>query len=275
MSDSIGSTYDPILERALKRSLEYVKEVKESTPERLSVRARRLRKKIQEIIKLEERDENSLTNAERAKIGRRDAFETELDEVQKSIDAAEAEKEALERVCEVQFDNKFACPICSEVMEAAVKVLPCKHAFCRACIETTLDKAVRNHRDSMSDLVLKCPICRSNLYDNASKRVHTRPARSLRKRISKASGTCHCGRVMPLSTLRSHLRECGSDTLRALYGEKPSFGNERFRQPDVDKIKQSQQSYRRMSSSDYDEEAALQAALVESMRTAGLVSGRT
>eukprot|EP00939_MAST-03C_sp_MAST-3C-sp1_P005269 g5269.t1 len=271
--DLESSSGDSVLDRALKRSLENVKQVKESTPERFRIRERRIQKKLEEISKLETRDEDSLTTAERKKIERKEELESKLIDVQNAIDTSKDQEDALERVCKVRFDPKFACPVCSEVMEAAVKVLPCKHVFCRACIEKTLDNAVRNHRDNTSGLILKCPICRTNLYDRSSKRVHTRPAKKFRKRLGKVTGTCHCGREMPLSSLRSHLRECGSKAVRALYGEKPRFGNGRFKQPDIEKIRQSQSKYRR-ASADYDEEAALQAALVESLRTAGMISGK-
>ena len=177
----------------------------------------------------------------------------------------EARRRAIDCVAKVKFDTAFACPLCYEVMEAAVQVLPCEHVFCRVCIENALQCSLKKEVSKEKQIeMIRCPLCRHSLYKNG--KVNTKPARSVRKKISKSKGTCHCGEVVPLSKLREHLRSCGDGTCRAMFGAKPNFGGG-FRQP---KLHESPSSPVTAFLENYDEEAELQAALVESMRIAGL-----
>ena len=264
---------DPILARALAESRKMYHQPKKLTLkekiEKSKVQINRIMKKLRQIEKLESREESELNDAERKKIARRESFELKLRDEEEIVRDCEKELEsqrrAIDCVSKVQFDTKFACPLCYEVMEAAVRVLPCEHTFCRVCIEDALQYSSRKHLSKEKQIeMIRCPICRQCVYKNG--KVNTKPARSVRKKISKSKGTCHCGKVVPLSQLREHLRTCGDGTCRAMFGAKPNLGSG-FRQP---KIHEAPTSPVPAFLGDYDEEAALQAALVESMQLAGL-----
>ena len=121
----------------------------------------------------------------------------------------------------VSFDEKFACPICTEVVETAVFVpKACDHTFCRSCLEDHVAKASKP-----ADCV--CPLCRKPFCERPSFRVDAKPA-AARFRLKHARGRCHCGAEMPLSKLRDHLRQCGPKAY--LFPPRRKFGHE-FKQP--------------------------------------------
>jgi len=267
---------DPILARALRESRKVYNSPKEklSLKEKISrstIKINRIKKKLHQIDKLESKEMSDLNDAEIKKIERRGSFEMKLRDEEEIVRDCEAkiaaQRRAMECVAKVQFDKNFACPLCYEVMEAAVRVLPCEHTFCRVCIENALQCSLKKDLSKEKQMeMIRCPICRQTLYDKDTKRVNTKPAKSIRKKISKAKGTCHCGKVVALSSLREHLRSCGDGTCRAMFGATPNLGGG-FRQP---KLHDTPSSARALLYGDYDEEAELQAALVESMRIAGL-----
>ena len=68
--------------------------------------------------------------------------------------------------------EEFLCPVCCNVCRDAV-IIPCKHLFCRYCIETWMKHctANRNGYDSddsedESDVVMTCPLCRFEIESN-------------------------------------------------------------------------------------------------------------
>ena len=124
----------------------------EETPEQS--RLRRLKaasKRLKQIEALEVLPLESLDSGQRAKLARRGETEAvfvalpaaaeaaAVAETSAAAAAAAAQAEALARLSEttqkVVFDDAFACPICTEPLEAATLALPCRHAFCRACLE--------------------------------------------------------------------------------------------------------------------------------------------
>ncbi|KAJ1456302.1 hypothetical protein M885DRAFT_517770 [Pelagophyceae sp. CCMP2097] len=159
---------------------------------------------------------------------------------------------------EVDFDSDFACPICTEVVEAAVSVpRACAHIFCRGCLEDHVEQAAKP-----ADCV--CPMCRAPLCDAADGfRVDAKPALLVRSRLKHRKGRCHCGADVYLSALRDHLRACGSDS--GMYPLRRKFGHEfkqpRFaRAPGKPKPKPPQ-----FEAANYDERMMLQAALLASV----------
>ena len=108
-----------------------------------------------------------------------------------------------------------------------------------------------------------CPLCRTQLFNKSEGKVVTKPATHLRKRLAKATGTCHCGLAMPLGSLREHLRQCGPGT--AVHGERKKFSNE-FEQPPV--LEAPARQGWKWTGRAYDEDAALQEALADSLRAA-------
>ena len=121
----------------------------------------------------------------------------------------------------VKFDDKYACAVCTEVLEAAVTTGVCEHVFCRGCLEDHCAQASKP-----SECV--CPLCRKPLVNGESGRVEASAAALVRANMKKLRGECHCGARMPLSRLRDHLRACGPNA--HLYPPRRKFGHE-FRQP--------------------------------------------
>jgi hypothetical protein len=121
----------------------------------------------------------------------------------------------------VKFDDKYACAVCTEVLEAAVTTGVCEHVFCRGCLEDHCAQASKP-----SECV--CPLCRKPLVNDESGRVEASAAALVRANMKKLRGECHCGARMPLSRLRDHLRACGPNA--HLYPPRRKFGHE-FRQP--------------------------------------------
>ena len=121
----------------------------------------------------------------------------------------------------VKFDDKYACAVCTEVLEAAVTTGVCEHIFCRGCLEDHCAQASKP-----SECV--CPLCRKPLVNDESGRVEASAAALVRANMKKLRGECHCGARMPLSRLRDHLRACGPNA--HLYPPRRKFGHE-FRQP--------------------------------------------
>ena len=166
--------------------------------------------------------------------------------------AREAEAELL---LSVTFDEKFACPICTEVLEASITVpRACHHVFCRSCLEDHVAKATK-----ASDCL--CPMCRQPLCDPKG-RVEAKPA-AARHRMKHELGTCHCGHTMPLNVLRDHLRQCGPKAT-SLFPPRRKFGHE-FKQPNF----QTENTHSRGGSyqpTSAQEQLQLQAALLASVR---------
>ena len=122
----------------------------------------------------------------------------------------------------VAFDDRYACPICTEVLEAAVTTGGvCDHVFCRGCLEDHAQKAARPE-----DCV--CPMCRAPLVSPATGRVEAGAAGLVRAALKLKKGRCHCGARVALSGLREHLRSCGPDA--RLYPPRRKFGHS-FKQP--------------------------------------------
>jgi hypothetical protein len=174
--------------------------------------------------------------------------------------------------------DEFACVLCAGPLEAAVACTPCKHLFCRACLEDTLDSAAR--RTGGDPKSLCCPLCRSLLYDAKSDKMLVEAAMNARKRMRKRKCSCRCGEEVLLSSLRAHLRQCDAAAPELFKGdEKRRFGHS-FQRPWLDPdlvaemagrkkrpggsghIRSTQQAIQRgLVAEDYDEDAALQAAL--------------
>ena len=69
----------------------------------------------------------------------------------------------------VKFDDKYACAVCTEVLEAAVSTGVCEHIFCRGCLEDHCAQASKP-----SECV--CPLCRKPLVNGESGRVEASAA---------------------------------------------------------------------------------------------------
>ena len=69
----------------------------------------------------------------------------------------------------VKFDDKYACAVCTEVLEAAVTTGVCEHVFCRGCLEDHCAQASKP-----SECV--CPLCRKPLVNGESGRVEASAA---------------------------------------------------------------------------------------------------
>lgn len=141
-----------------------------------------------------------------------------------AAEAARARREETAQIfLSVRFDDRFACPICTEVIEAAVSI-PCGHVFCRACLEDHVGKAT-------SKKALSCPLCRADMCavdEETTTRVCAKPAHSMRNKLKYATGQCHCGETLPLNKLRDHLRQCGPNS--HFFAPRRKFGHE-FKQP--------------------------------------------
>ena len=85
----------------------------------------------------------------------------------------------------VKFDDKYACAVCTEVLEAAVTTGVCEHIFCRGCLEDHCAQASKP-----SECV--CPLCRKPLVNDESGRVEASAAALVRanmKKLRRASAT--------------------------------------------------------------------------------------
>lgn len=247
----------------------------------LERRFRRLSKTLKQIEAAEEKVRAGLCAADSqllAKIQRRESVGAELESVRQMVAQVEdkrcarataraaasaelaraREAEAL-LILSVRFDEKVACPICTEVIEAAVSVPSvCAHVFCRACLEDHVAKA-----DKPAECV--CPLCRAPLCDPTTLRVEARPAYQARARLKYLNGTCHCGLSLPLNKLRDHLRSCGPKA--SLFAPRRKFGHE-FKQPrfvGANNGHNNQQHVSRRIDYEREERLQLQAALLASV----------
>jgi len=274
----IGSD-EPAMARALEESLRIARNSSEQQLERpavVHVTVRRLQKKLNAIAKLEAKG-SPLSDSERLKVSRKEEVLQELDEINAEIAAQQAadvaaledEKQALASVTKVEYDNdRFGCPICLGVLDAATTLVACKHTFCRECLEIALQAAIHENMNTQERIeAVVCPLCRTQLYDQKEQKVLTKPAAKLKKKLAKAMGKCHCGAEMPLSVLREHLRGCGPGA-DLLYEDRKEYKNE-FEQP---AIVVGPSFYARagwkITPRAYNEDDALQEALAESMREA-------
>ena len=83
----------------------------------------------------------------------------------------------------------------------------CSHIFCRDCALSVVDTA--------GSKKCLCPLCRIPFSGKQLK-----AATSLRKKMAKHTGICHCGKEIALSQLRAHLRCCDKD---ATDQEQPKY----------------------------------------------------
>merc|ERR1711871_1807973 len=112
---------------------------------------------------------------ERAKLSRKPEFEAVCVEAEAAIAMEEAaaataledRKIGMQNVTKVQFDtDKFACPICCDVLEAATTMRPCNHTFCRECIEEALKKMIDANMTVQQRMeAVICPLCRTQLWN--------------------------------------------------------------------------------------------------------------
>mmetsp|Transcript_7951 Transcript_7951/g.24554 ORF Transcript_7951/g.24554 Transcript_7951/m.24554 type:complete len:504 (-) Transcript_7951:174-1685(-) len=184
-------------------------------------RTRKSLRAIEELLRSE-----TLSEEQRQKVSKRDgltanaaALEAKLSSETESRRKHDAVVAALEAVA---FDAAFECGVCFEVLETPTKITACGHEFCRFCVEEIVRRATR-----AADVA--CPLCRANFYDGTSKSAKLAVAAATRSRLKKATGRCHCGRFVPLSALRDHLRVCG-DAARC-YEPRAKFGHD-FLKPD-------------------------------------------
>ena len=273
---------DPAIARALEESLHLARspsvqqQQDRPAPDSPSVIVRRLQKKLTQIVKLEAR-EGLLSAAEREKLARKPELLLELAEAEAEIAAQKAaavaavedERHALASVTKVEFDSdRFGCPICLGVLDAATTLSACKHTFCRECLETALQAAIHENMNTQERIeAVVCPLCRTQLFDQKEQKVLTKPATKLKKKLAKAIGKCHCGDEVPLSMLREHLRGCGPGA-EILYQERKQYKNE-FEQPAI-VVGPSffARAGWKITPRAYNEDDALQEALAESMRLA-------
>mmetsp|Transcript_22684 Transcript_22684/g.65341 ORF Transcript_22684/g.65341 Transcript_22684/m.65341 type:complete len:415 (+) Transcript_22684:116-1360(+) len=267
---------------------------------------RNLRKKISAAEALRSIPTTDLDASQKAKLERLPSLVSEATAVQEDLDREEKERRLLEEERKVREmaahkqrirewtdlsdgiavegfragadQDEFACPLCAGPLEAATACTPCKHSFCRACLEDALDAAAsRTGGDPKS---LCCPLCRSLLYDAKSDTMLVEGATNVRRRMRKRKCSCRCGEEVLLSSLRAHLRQCDAAAPELFKGdEKKRFGHTFFRpwlDPDLvaemagrkkrpggsGPIRSSRQAIQRgLVTEDYDEDAALQAAL--------------
>ena len=281
-----------------------------------SKRLRNLRKKIAAAEALASAPRAALDSPRRAKIARLPALRVEADGLRADLDAEEAERarslsalrareaETQRRAIAEWSDledgravagfragadrDEFACPLCAGPLEAATACQPCKHLFCRACLEEAAESAAERSGGDPRSLV--CPLCRAELFDPLPRgggegRMLVCPATNVRKRMRKRKCRCRCGAEVALSSLRAHLRDC-SEAAPGLFkhDQRKSFGHE-FAMPwlDPDKVDDMAGRPRRSTHGKgrggqplhsgngvatsglvpvgYDEDAALQAAL--------------
>mmetsp|Transcript_29693 Transcript_29693/g.43824 ORF Transcript_29693/g.43824 Transcript_29693/m.43824 type:complete len:460 (+) Transcript_29693:142-1521(+) len=226
---------------------------------------RNLRKKLTSAQKL--RTQDTLDENQLEKVRRIPILEEEIQQLENQLKEEETQRKELELRIREENENKqqlrlqqwsdledgkivsgfsrydennvesdeFACPICAGPLEAATWAIPCKHVFCRACLESAIKSAAEcSFGDPLSCV---CPLCRACLYDVHTGLVKTRKADTVRRKMKKRSCTCRCGTVISLNGLRAHLRICGSGAPE-LFGdeEKKKFGHE-FEQPILDEEK--------------------------------------
>lgn len=171
---------------------------------------RNIKKKIREALELQQlqAEGQTLDRDQLAKVKRRKNLERELlgAEAQEATELKELAwaKEVLVNEDEnrkkeqakdlaIRFDEKFACPICQEVFESATMIEQCSHIFCRDCALSVVDCSKK----------CLCPLCRVPFSSK-----HLKAATSMRKRMAKHTGFCHCGEEVALSQLRAHIRSC-------------------------------------------------------------------
>lgn len=191
----------------------------------LAKQLKRLRKVLRGIEELS--CSRTLSPEQRAKLERKEdleastaATEARLAELARERARQDEIVRALESVvCDP------SCGICFELIEVPTAVQPCKHEFCRGCIESVVRRAKRVPE-------VACPLCRVNFYDAATKTARLEPALATRQTLKTTVGTCHCGQSMNLSSLRDHLRNCGDPA--SCYAPRPKFGHT-FAKPDFAK----------------------------------------
>jgi len=239
-------TLCPGLTRALAESLASLDSSALEKPEAVRERhLKTLRKKLAATVSLAEKPLKDLDQGQRDKLSRRAGIEAEIARIEAEVAAenearieacavaASTQRRIAEAAVKVQFDEEFACPICTEPLEAATYALPCRHAFCRRCLEVAMARATAVSRGDPSACV--CPLCRSCLFDAATGKLSTEPARALRKRMAtKKRGTCVCGAEVSLSSLREHMRQC--DGVAPGIEQKPKFSGHEFEQPMLDPV---------------------------------------
>jgi len=195
----------------------------------LARQLKKVRKALRAVDELAGVSAEALSVEQRAKLGRRCALEASeaataamLDEVERE----EAKQDAIAAALDaVRFDAEFECGVCFEVVEVPTAVSPCGHEFCRACVESVVRRARRGSE-------VACPLCRAVFYDGAARSARLKVAHATRHKLKTASGTCHCGETLPLSTLREHLRRCGDAAPH--YAPRAKFGHA-FAKPDFAK----------------------------------------
>ena len=268
-------------------------------------RLRNLKKKISAAEALRSIPISDLDAGQRAKLERLSSLISEATAIQDELDREAKEQQQMEEQRKAQEmrahkqrinewadlsdgtavegfragadQDDFACPLCAGPLEAATACTPCRHLFCRACLEDALDSAAsRSGGDPKS---LCCPLCRSLLYNAKADKMLVEAATNVRKRMRKRRCSCRCGEEVLLSSLRAHLRQCDQAAPELFRGdEKRRFGHS-FHRPWLDPdlvaemsgkskrpgccpIRSPQQAIQRgLVTEDYDEDAALQAAL--------------
>ena len=117
----------------------------------------------------------------------------------------------------VKFDDKYACAVCTEVLEAAVS-----DGRLRARLLPRVSRGpLRPGLEAVG--VRVCPLCRKPLVNDESGRVEASAAALVRANMKKLRGL-PLRRAMPLSRLRDHLRACGPNA--HLYPPRRKFGHE-------------------------------------------------
>lgn len=282
----------PGIEQALSASLAELdegaeKKDEEHARESRERRLRNLRKQVRAIDVLAQSPIEKLNPAQRAKMERKPVLVADINELMAwAAIEAEAHKAAedaaaialaertdqMQKVLQkVSFDMEFACPICTDVLEAATVALPCRHVFCRACLEMAMARAAT--ASSGDPLACICPLCRSCLFDPSSGKIATEPARQVRRRMGSKKGKCQCGASVPMTSFRQHLRTC--DATSSVYGEKRKIFGHEFAQPSLDPERCRLLSSGRKGElplrarvsipEGYDEDCEVQAALLESL----------
>lgn len=182
------------------------------TPLQRKVRA--LQKKIKDVENLMQLSDKELDKDQKKKKKSLRVIKRQLSDAETALQAEDKERQLMEegeqrekeqakkkakRYLKVKWDDRFQCPICCEVLEAATLIEGCQHAFCRVCVLSLVD-ATKPGKKTL------CPMCRIPFEPPSLKAAST-----LRKKMSKRTGHCHCGEEIALSKLRNHLRYCGTD----------------------------------------------------------------
>ena len=223
-------------------------------------RLRNLRKKLSAIEALSSHPPSELTPDQIAKAARLPHLSAEAEGIERTLRAEAEEREGalrarreadaeLNRVRLAEWealdlgkavegftggDDEHACPLCSGPIEAATYAIPCRHVFCRACLEESVSSMAQRGLGNPKFCV--CPLCRSCMYDPKSGIIRAEPAEAVRKKMRRRKVGCACGDEVALSGLRRHLREC-SKAAPGLFGDdrKKRFGHS-FQQPRLDPI---------------------------------------